>query len=226
MTACNTTCPTATRRRHAPRPAVTFAAPAWAAALLLCAGLSVAQAQHDRGHGSNRHHPRLGWSVTGEPLHSRVVVWGGVNYRYRDSVWYAPRSYGYGVVRPPLGLVLLDRPAFATLVTVGALAYLYANGVYYRELRSGGYEVVAPPEDVPPAPAAQPKQTFVYPRQNQSAEQQASDEFECHQWAVKQSGFDPTAVATGHKAGPGTAQRDGYQRATGACLEGRGYTVR
>jgi hypothetical protein len=168
--------PTATRRWRAPRHAASFAAhgaaPAWAVALLLCAGLSVAQAQHDRGrdgprhgashahpgqwhdrsHGSNRHYPRLGWSVTGVPLHSRVVFWGGVNYRYVDSVWYAPRSHGYVVVRPPLGLVFRDRPAFATLVTVGALAYLYANGVYYRELRSGGYEVVAPPGRCPVGP--------------------------------------------------------------------------
>jgi hypothetical protein len=200
---------------------------ACALALLLWAGFSAAQAQHDRRHDSYRHYPQPGWAVHSAPAHSRVVLWGGVNYRYHDSVWYAPGARGYVVVRPPLGLVFRERPAFATVVGLGALAYLVANGVYYRELRGGGYEVVAPPAEEPqPAAALQPAKTFVYPRLNQTAEQQASDEYECHQWATQQSGFDPTAVATGLKAGPAAQQRDNYQRATNACLEGRGYTVR
>ena len=35
-------------------------------------------------------------------------------------------------------------------------------------------------------------QQFVYPAKGQSADQQKKDEFECHQWAVQKSGFDPT----------------------------------
>lgn len=35
-------------------------------------------------------------------------------------------------------------------------------------------------------------QQYVYPAKGQSAEQQKKDEYECHQWAVKQTGFDPT----------------------------------
>lgn len=38
-------------------------------------------------------------------------------------------------------------------------------------------------------------QQFVYPAKGQSAEQQKKDEYECHQWAVKQSGVDPTKPA-------------------------------
>ena len=79
-----------------------------------------------------------------------------------------------------------------------------------------------------PAPvtaAATAARVFVYPRQGQSAEQQAGDEYECHRWAASQSGFDPTIAATG-VAQPGTGQREDYQRAAAACLEGRGYTVR
>lgn len=34
----------------------------------------------------------------------------------------------------------------------------------------------------------------VFPAKDQSKEQQAKDDYECHQWAVQQSGFDPTAV--------------------------------
>lgn len=33
---------------------------------------------------------------------------------------------------------------------------------------------------------------YVYPEKGQSAEQQQKDQWECHQWAVKQTGFDPS----------------------------------
>ena len=180
---------------------------------------------YDGAHGNNRYYPQPGWAVHGTPAQSRVVIWGGVNYRYLDSVWYAPGPRGYVVVRPPFGAVIVDRPAFFSLVTIGAVAYLYANGVYYREHTGGGYEVVPPPVEGLVTTAPQAK-SYVYPRMNQSADQKAGDEYECHKWAVSQTGFDPTAAATGQKAGAAPEQRDSYQRATSACLEGRGYTVR
>lgn len=186
---------------------------------------------YDGAHGNNRYYPQPGWAVHGTPARSRVVVWGGVNYRYLDSVWYAPGPRGYVVVRPPYGAVIADRPAFFSLVTLGAIAYLYANGVYYREHQGGGYEVVPPPVEGLPAVAAnaataQPAKTYVYPRLGQGAQQQASDEYECHKWAVAQTGFDPAAAATGQQVGALPAQREGYQRAHAACLDGRGYTAR
>ncbi len=185
---------------------------------------------YDGAHGNNRYYPHPGWAVHGAPSRSRVVVWGGVNYRYLDSVWYAPGPRGYVVVRPPFGAVIRERPAFFSLVTIGAIAYLYANGVYYREHQDGGYEVVPPPVEGSPTAAAvaaaQQARVYVYPRGGQSAQQQASDEYECHQWAVSQSGWDPTASATGQQAPAAPVQRDGYQRANSACLDGRGYTVR
>ncbi len=36
---------------------------------------------------------------------------------------------------------------------------------------------------------------YAYPRDGQSDNQQQRDKFECHQWAVRQSGFDPITVA-------------------------------
>lgn len=33
---------------------------------------------------------------------------------------------------------------------------------------------------------------FVYPKQNQSKEQQEQDTFSCYKWAKEQTGFDPT----------------------------------
>ena len=38
-------------------------------------------------------------------------------------------------------------------------------------------------------------QSFVYPQQGQSPEQQATDEGECHVWAISNSAYDPTAVS-------------------------------
>ncbi len=36
---------------------------------------------------------------------------------------------------------------------------------------------------------------YAYPRNGQSQAQQQRDEFECHQWAVQQSGFNPITAA-------------------------------
>ncbi|MGB3428902.1 MAG: hypothetical protein WBA53_12095, partial [Burkholderiaceae bacterium] len=35
-------------------------------------------------------------------------------------------------------------------------------------------------------------QQYVYPAKGQSPDQQKKDESACHQWAVQQTGFDPT----------------------------------
>jgi hypothetical protein len=37
---------------------------------------------------------------------------------------------------------------------------------------------------------------FAYPANGQNKKQQAQDKFECYNWAVSESGFDPVAVAT------------------------------
>ena len=183
-----------------------------------------AQQWQDSRHGHSRAYPLTGHLIGYLPNRAVAVNHGHGRYWYADGVWYAPRGGGYVVARPAFGLVLHGLPAVATVVTFGALTYYYANNVYYRPLPGGRYEVVAPPEPQPGAPAAA-ERVFVYPRQGQSAELQASDEYECHRWASGQSGFDPTSVATGQTAGSDALRQD-YQRASAACLEGRGYTVR
>lgn len=37
------------------------------------------------------------------------------------------------------------------------------------------------------------QQMFIYPDRGQTPEQQSRDRYECHVWAVQQTGFDPTA---------------------------------
>ncbi len=44
----------------------------------------------------------------------------------------------------------------------------------------------------PPAPAPAPAELVAYPAQGQTAEQSDRDRYECHNWAVKQTGFDPS----------------------------------
>lgn len=178
-----------------------------------------AQAQHRDG---DRH--EFGRPVRVLPPRAQFVPFGGVRYGYHDGRWYAPYRGGFMLVRPPYGVVVSDLPVFATVLTVGAVTYWYANDVYYRAA-PGGFEVVPPPSAAPSGPAPS-ERLYIYPNQGQSAERQASDEYECHRWAVGQSGFDPTAQATATSGVADPARRRDYQRAQSACLEGRGYTVR
>jgi hypothetical protein len=61
---------------------------------------------------------------------------------------------------------------------------------------------------------------YVYPRNGQSSEQTQNDRYECHSWAVNQTGFDPTR---GAQQSGNTAD---YHRAMIACLDARGYSAR
>lgn len=67
-----------------------------------------------------------------------------------------------------------------------------------------------------PAPPPQPEtRVFVYPLRGQSADLEGRDRYECHNWAVRQTGFDPSApsvpphlrvvVSSGPPAGSGLA---------------------
>jgi outer membrane lipoprotein SlyB len=77
-----------------------------------------------------------------------------------------------------------------------------------------------PPMTAPPPVAIASDELFVYPKGGQSAEQTATDRRECASWATKQTGFEPT------KDAPNDPRRGDYNRASAACLESHGYTVR
>lgn len=51
---------------------------------------------------------------------------------------------------------------------------------------------VTPPPRVMSVPAPQPQRLFVYPNNGQTAEQTDRDRYECHLWAVQQTGVDPS----------------------------------
>ena len=89
--------------------------------------------------------------------------------------------------------------------------------------------MVAPPAGLDaagttPAPvtAGASDQLFASPANAQSADQ-AKDRYECHQWAMAESGYDPTAADA---AAQPREKRAAYFRGQTACLQSRGYTVR
>jgi hypothetical protein len=135
---------------------------------------------------------------------------------------FGPR-FGFGWFLPVL-------PAFYATYWWGGIPYYYANDAYYTWSPDyNGYVATDPPagpadndSQPPPGSAQAPAsgQTYNYPKNGQTDEQQASDRYQCHQWAVSQSGYDPT------RNGAAIAGQDDYHRALTACMEGRGYSVR
>ena len=49
---------------------------------------------------------------------------------------------------------------------------------------------------VPPPPPPPNTQVYAYPQQGQTPEQTDRDRYDCHEWAIKQTGFDPSAPGT------------------------------
>lgn len=112
-------------------------------------------------------------------------------------------------------------PSGARELWIGSALYFVAAGTYYLwNANVQRYEVVAPPPVVQGNSVAS-YEVIAYPANGQSVEQQGRDRYECHGWAVSQSGFDPATVT--RPVGSDSTER--YRRALGACLMGRGYSV-
>ncbi|MCZ6719153.1 MAG: hypothetical protein O6944_08405 [Gammaproteobacteria bacterium] len=58
--------------------------------------------------------------------------------------------------------------------------------------------------------------TYIYPDKGQSTEQQNQDKWECHQWAVQQTGVDPEKIAQE------ATSRDAYKQPDGGYYAGAG----
>jgi hypothetical protein len=135
-------------------------------------------------------------------------------------------GWGWGWGGLGLGLYFAALPLYYSTYWWGGVPYYYADNTYYLyDPNVRQYVTVAPPAGVQgPRTDNQPAGTelMAYPKNGQTGEQQAKDRFECHEWAVQQSGFDPTLGAT---AAAAANKRSDYMRAQAACLEGRGYSV-
>jgi len=83
---------------------------------------------------------------------------------------------------------------------------------------AGQYEQAAP-ASFSSAPAGA-GDVYLYPRNGQSEAQTQNDRYECHSWAVNQTGFDPT------RSSQQSGSAADYRRAMIACLDARGYSAR
>jgi Family of unknown function (DUF6515) len=192
----------------------------------------------------NHLYPARGQFVEMLPPGYRLVSFGRARYYFFDGVWYRPSGRRFLIVAPPIGLVVPFLPPYYSTIMVGSVPYYYANEVYYTQTPSG-YVVAAPPtgevsqappsqtlppQGPPPVPPSEGQmstgQLFIYPRQGQSQKQQATDRSECYNWAVSQIGYDPSKPPAGLPENQMIQRQADFQRAQGACLDGRGYTVR
>ena len=174
-----------------------------------------------------------GYAVHDLPRDRIAINRGPNRYFYAGGSWYAPRGGVYVVVAPPVGVFIPALPPFYSTVWFGGVPYYYANDTYYMwSAQDNGYEVVdtpsgavnaAPDEQAPQPPTT--NQLFIYPRNNQSTEQQAKDKYDCHASAMGQTGFDPTAAGGNVSPDQFNARSTNYYRAMAACLQARGYSV-
>lgn len=157
------------------------------------------------------------------PAHTRIVI-GADIFFYWDGIFFSTRNGGYVVVSAPIGARVRYLPRGYVSFYIGPTRYFYVNTTYYVwDLPTREYVVVEKPRGAERAMSgaeAGPDDLFVYPAQGQSEAQRRQDRYECYEWAVDETGYDPV------DAGASSSGREGYLRALGACLEGRGYTVR
>ena len=144
--------------------------------------------------------------------------------------WYYPPAYYY-----PPAVYYNTAP---TVIYSNPPAPVTPSASDYYPGSAGNPVVELPPSNAAPpqSPAQQPPQgqpgdalahapsgqVFMYPRQGQDEQQQGRDRDECYRWALGQIGYDPSKSS----AGLSPAQTTNYYRAMGACLDGRGYSVR
>jgi hypothetical protein len=168
------------------------------------------------------HHHRVvvrqpvGHRVSTLPRGHTTLRVGGVAYHYHAGVFYRPRNGAFVVVAAPLGAVVATLPVGHVTLHIGGRPYYVYNETYYV-WNDGppGYVVVEKPEE-----ATESVGVIAYPKEGQDPDVQARDRYECHAWAVRKSGFDPSQGLA-----DSDGQRSTYDRAMQACLEGRAYSV-
>jgi len=158
--------------------------------------------------------PPIGLIVSTLPAFATELTVGGQAFFYADEIYYLPRPDlgGYEVVNdptqtppataPPAQLASAAAPVAAVAATAAVPAVAAAT--------------------VTPAQLPSSVRVYAYPRNGQSTEQQARDQYDCYRFAASQTGMDPMRTGAAQAA---TARDADFQRAEAACLDGRGYTV-
>lgn len=187
----------------------------------------------DSRYSHNRSYPTRGHSIRSLPRDHRVFMHGHSRYYSAHGVWYRPYGGHYVVVAPPIGLFVPFLPFVYTTIWLHGMPYYYANETYYTQT-PGGYVVVEPPQDaISEAPpdgerldTFQDDRLFIYPRLNQSEDQQNFDRYDCHRWAVEQTRYDPAKIPPEVPPDQIMAAREDYRQEMIECLDSRGYTAR
>jgi hypothetical protein len=153
--------------------------------------------------------PGFAWFLPVLPFGYATYWWGGSPYYYYDNAYYAwdPNYNGYVATDPP--------PVAGGTDESGSGEPPPQSDAPQSNSQSNwgpGPNTAAPPGGV--------SDIYVYPKNGQSDEQTSNDRFECHKWAVAQTGFDPTRSANTE------GNSEDYRRAIGACLDARGYSVK
>jgi hypothetical protein len=116
-------------------------------------------------------------------------------------------------------------PLFYSTYWWGGVPYYYWDDAYYTwDADENGYVATDPPPAVEGADSSSDSGSaaiYAYPRNGQTAEQLSTDRYQCHQWAVGETGFDPTSGAAPSAA---SSPAD-YRRAMIACMDGKGYST-
>jgi hypothetical protein len=184
----------------------------------------------DHRYRHNRSYPSRGYVAPMLPLGYHSVRYRGSPYYYSRGAWYRPYGPRYVVVAPPIGIGVGFLPPYYTRVWFGGTPYYYADDTYYTwrpERRE--YVVTGRPSGaarVDDGAGEGSAEIFVYPKNGQSEEQQATDRYECHAWAAGKTGFDPTRASGNVEDSKIGAKRADYRRAEAACLDARGYSVK
>jgi hypothetical protein len=181
---------------------------------------------HGNGWGPGPQY-RPGHVIDRFPDREYRVPYRGLDYFYSGGYWYRPLGPRYVVVEPPRGIRVSYLPEYAEQVLIGGSVLFLAAGSYYAYQESTrDYAVVEPPVGTfqlqqQQQVASNGYDVEAYPANGQSAEQVNQDGYECYQYAVQQSGFDPRTAT--YQPDPSVVQT--YRQAQGNCLSSRGYQV-
>lgn len=188
--------------------------------LILTANTSFAA---PRAHKEHVFHP-IGHRTQALPKNYASIRVGGSKYFYQGGIFYRKKSGGYIVVAAPIGARVTNLPVGFVTVRIGLQNYFYINDTYYWKYPSGEYVVVEKHQNADAALTALNQseviELLIYPKEGQSEELVDRDRYECHRWAVDQTGFDPSLMSESINS------YSEYNRAMTACLEGRGYVVK
>lgn len=196
--------------------------------LLAVAQVNAQPAQHairdhnrnvDREHRKYYYRPPIGHVERRLPDRHVVIRVRNHPYYYYGGTFYDRYNSNYVIVTAPIGARVHQLPAGYISFGIGPTRYFYFGGTYYVR-DNNTYEVVEPPRQAHQIVDSAQTQLIIYPARGQSEQQLSKDRYECHQWAVSQTGFDPSANDQN------LSMKPDYNRAISACLEARGYVVK